>query len=466
MTHNNLSIFNFKKICNKNNGRNILKNAVTAVASILLFICSCKGLHYLYVKEDSHDRIWQHAYYEMQGKIDNLFVGSSHVYCGVDPSMLNTINGQVNYNRTTGGMKMDTAYYAIQEAVKRNEPDNVYLELYYYIHCGENGNLDDYAIRRSDWFFTDYMNPSLFKVRRRLEIGGIKNGLETWLPFVRFREHLFDYEYVKEVVETKQDDAYRDYTLCYATKEGETVFEVRDNGHEYNISTLAQSSLYADDIMELNDGNRMHPSSEKYLRKIITFCQEEGIGITLFVSPTYELQMISAGDYDCYYRQVKAIAEEYGIAYYDFNLCRTEYLDIQKLDCFFDISHLNAQGTALYTPFLWQVVSSSPEENEKYFHDSYQAKLAAENPQIFGIYNCGFETISEQTRLKRRIASNRETGLEYRITATPDEGTPYTIQDFSQNKDFTLPLGENGTVTIAARAADSPESVQTLEIDY
>lgn len=65
------------------------------------------------------------------------------------------------------------------------------------------------------------------------------------------------------------------------------------------------------------------------------------------------------------------------------------------------------------------------------------------------------------------VASNRDSEMEYKIILTPDEGEPYTVQDFDVNKVFYVAPEEEGTCMIAARMKVCPnEVVQTLEIRY
>lgn len=64
------------------------------------------------------------------------------------------------------------------------------------------------------------------------------------------------------------------------------------------------------------------------------------------------------------------------------------------------------------------------------------------------------------------VASNRDSGMEYRIIITPNEGEQYMIQDFDENKEFALPMSETGICTIVARMKEIPDDVQTLEINF
>lgn len=203
--------------------------------------------------------------------------------------------------------------------------------------------------------------------------------------------------------------------------------------------------------------------NESYCRKIIEYCQEKGISITLFVSPINELELISTLDYDDYVTKITELASEYGIPFYDFNLVREEYLPIQEDKYFMDEGHLNQYGAEMFTPFFYQVVTGEEKANEKYFYNSYAEKLRELPPTVYGVY---FEEPRGRTEKNMWIASNRDAEMEYRIILTPSEGDQYMVQDFDENKEFQVPSEEQGICTIVARTKNEPDVVQTIEINY
>lgn len=215
------------------------------------------------------------------------------------------------------------------------------------------------------------------------------------------------------------------------------------------------------DILE---DNPIGETSEEYLRRTIEYCQTKDIPITLFVSPIYELQLISTENYDNYVGQVRTIADEYGVEFYDFNLAKKEYLPIQQGDCFMDIGHLNDAGADMLTPFFYEVVSGGKSDNDRYFYDSYAEKIQNASPETYGIY---YRNIMDEGKAMRtfRVASSRDMGMEYRITISPNEGDGYVIQDFDENKEFTISANETGICTIEARMKETQDDVGTLEIN-
>lgn len=214
--------------------------------------------------------------------------------------------------------------------------------------------------------------------------------------------------------------------------------------------------------------NPMAKTSEAYLRKVIEYCQKRQIPITLFISPMYELQLISTEHYDYYLEQVRGIAEEYGVEVYDFNLAREEALPIQDTRYFRDLGHLNATGAELFTAFFHKVMSGDAAENQQYFYDTYEQKLAHAAPEVYGIYYRDEETEEgiEASYRNFFIASNKDEGMEYRVEMRPENADSYLLQNYSENRVFQVEVDEHGTCEVMYRMKDTPDAVKKIEIAY
>lgn len=57
-----------------------LKRSIKIVVFFILCFWGVKLLNYGYVREDDWSRIMLHHFYEDNGEIDNLYLGSSHVF--------------------------------------------------------------------------------------------------------------------------------------------------------------------------------------------------------------------------------------------------------------------------------------------------------------------------------------------------------------------------------------------------
>lgn len=418
-------------------------------------------LGFLYIDYESEpwERIMWHNYYAHSENIDNLFLGSSHVYYDIDPYMMDKLNQGNNFNLSSGSQLLNGSYYLLKEVNKTHKLSHVYLELYYDVSTGNYGNYyDNYAL---NWRNTDYMRWSSNKMEYIYFMCKKEHYPETVLPLLRYRSKLFDTEYIADQITHKSEKEYKDYKYTIKNEATDEIkVEYRDKGYCYNAGECRLFDISL--IWKKNkilDENPMTEDAELYLRRIIEFCRDEGIDITLFSSPVYELQMISVGNYDAYVKQIQKIAAEYGMNYYDFNLCKEEHFPIQSQENFFDIGHLNSVGAERFTAFLWKVT----EENRvDYFYDSYLEKLKNSEEAFYGL------VYSDDEEMRcYQIASNREKGMEYRIESLSEDGEDYIcLQDYSENKEFQMNGNEHGVFRIAVRKTGDQDAFRTCEIPY
>lgn len=431
-----------------------IKRIVQVLAGFFIFYGIAATLNFLYMAEgDSRiERDVWNDFYKNQGKISYLYLGSSHVYCDINPFMLDERNGQFNFDLATPGQLMDGTYYLLREADRENNLSNVYIELYYYVNVKENFNHREEPVKQysfRNWTILDDMKFSYNKFDYFRQSTQLEQWPDAILGFVRYRSKISDWGYIRNNVIQKCDPERK-----YKSEDFSRGYVPRNGVYQEQERLFMQEHILGEEPMA--------KTSEEYLRKAITYCQQREIPVTLFISPIYELQLISTEDYDNYVDQVRQIAEEYQVDFYDFNLVKEEYLPIQQMKYFSDVGHLNEVGSNLFTDFFWQVVSGNTSHNQKYFYDSYEQKLHKQKPMVYGLYY----RISEDNIRNIWIASNKGTEMEYRITCRPNEGEQYTVQDFHVNKEFTLDMGEQGTCVITYRIFNMPDTEQTIEIVY
>lgn len=185
-----------------------IRKGIEVLAAILIFVGIVHGLNYLYVEANGNYvryRILWHSYYEDRGKIDNLYLGSSHVFCNIDPQILDELNGQYNFNLATSLQALNGTFYLLREANQDNELSHVYLEMYYACNVNDTTINSDY---QNNWNNTDFMKPSLNKMEYMIANGGWDKCLENLFSFTRYRDKLGDGEYVKQVTAYKKETNY------------------------------------------------------------------------------------------------------------------------------------------------------------------------------------------------------------------------------------------------------------------
>lgn len=454
MTHGNLFTSNFKFL------KLFLIRTITVTAGVFLLFFVLRKFDFLYVKEDNWTRILWHNYYKTEN-IDNVFLGSSHVHCDIDPFILDEINGLDNFNMSIPFMRLNGAYYVLREMAQDHDLQNVYLELYYVPSTGAQGDVMSDTSLKWNWYISDYMKPTGNKVEFILSMCKRDKYLDTLFPFIRYREHIFDTPYVAELLALKMSDDYQNYKLRYENEKGEPTLEYRDKGYHYNLGVMPESTLAYPQEINLQTDGIIPANTEKYLRKIIEYCAGKNINLTLVINPIYETQILSTIGYDSYHQQVAAIADEYEVPFYDFNLCKSQYLDIMHREYFADAGHLNSRGAEIFTPFLGKVISGDTEDNQEYFCQTYEEKIRLDAPETYGLYYSAHDDMRQYT-----VASNRETEIEYKIVAVMENGEERILQDFSTNKNFELRSDEHGVLTIASRVKTLPGRQQTLQIEF
>ncbi len=451
-----------------------LRCVAGVLAGIFIFGEIVRGLNYLYVPENNADAMWYrimwNSFYEEQGNIDNVVLGSSHVFCDINPYLLDERNHQCNFNLSSPGQLMNATYYLLKEADKNNELSHVYIELFYLNNIkatfgGEEPITEKYF---NNWGNVDHMKMSLNKLAYMLTMTDVEKYPETWVQFIRYRTNLSDWGGIADTVNWKKSEDYLNYNYQFfyrETDECETVYGKK--GYYYTPSVFNETGRFFFQSTILQE-NPMAELSEQYLRKTIAFCQRKNIPVTLFVSPMYDLQLISTENYDNYVNQVRGIAEEYHVEFYDFNLVGEEYLPIQHPKYFMDGGHLNSVGADLFTDFFNQVMSGDIDVNKKYFYDSYKERLQNQEPEVYGIYYRDSKDSEDDGDLVRHmwIGSNRETEMEYRIIFMPYGKGQELIQDFSVNKEFKIESSsESGTLSVEYRLKTNPSFIQKIEIE-
>ena len=416
----------------------------------------CQLLNFVYVDINGYEwsRIMMHNFYEEED-IDCLYLGSSHVFYGMNPEIMDELNDKNNFNLATSRQRMIGSYYMLLEALRHHEIETVYLEMFYAILLAEN---DEVA---ASWWCSDYMKNSAVRWNFVVDAVQQEQYLETFLPFVRYRGQLFDEEYIREQLEQKMTKEYREFSYSVECGGGTTV-EYMPGGYYYSDIVLKESELTTRERIKFGD-QQISEESLEYLEKIIQLCKEENIEIVLYSTPMYELKLLGLENYDRYIEQVNMIAEKYGIKYYDFNLVKGEHLSIQDRKYFHDLHHLNVDGAELFTRFFYEVMQRTPEENEEYFYSSYIEKMVGEEGKVYGLL---YEKAEDTQFEKWKIASNWSEGMEYRIINSPSNGETTMVQDFSTEPYILIPIDGDGIYTIVSRRVDDIDSVSTMEIIY
>ncbi len=401
----------------------IIISAVFVINSVLSYI--------LIDDLDDEVRYAMHELYE-QEEIETLFLGSSHVFCGYDPRILDEISGENTYLAATPVQKVDGSYYLLKEALKNNQIKKVYLDMFYLQYRdipAERGSI------QMQWIYciTDNMKNNWNRIEFLLNASDCENYIEGFLPAARYGNYLLDRKRIERVIKSKRSSEYINY---------ENVPSAFYKGAYVIPGGVGNPEMIADlDNLEVAE-NIISEYSLKYLNKIVELCKEEEIELVLVTTPFTDFYVQALGNYNTFYAYMKEYAKTNAIEYCDFNLCRPELLVMEK-DDFVDYHHLSGKGAVKYsTVFAEMMASYDKMERQELFYDSVQEKMDDLSPRTMGI-------LLEKSKDEEGVyflstVANYDVDVEYRICTLDEQGTENElIQDFSDEK--MIKVSQEGT---------------------
>ncbi len=404
-------------------GAFIIISAVFVINSVLSYI--------LIDDLDDEVRYAMHELYE-QEEIETLFLGSSHVFCGYDPRILDEISGENTYLAATPVQKVDGSYYLLKEALKNNQIKKVYLDMFYLQYRdipAERGSI------QMQWIYciTDNMKNNWNRIEFLLNASDCENYIEGFLPSARYGNYLLDRKRIERVIKSKRSSEYINY---------ENVPSAFYKGAYVIPGGVGNPEMIADlDNLEVAE-SIISEYSLKYLNKIVELCKEEEIELVLVTTPFTDFYVQALGNYNTFYAYMKEYAKTNAIEYCDFNLCRPELLVMEK-DDFVDYHHLSGKGAVKYsTVFAEMMASYDKMERQELFYDSVQEKMDDLSPRTMGI-------LLEKSKDEEGVyflstVANYDVDVEYRICTLDEQGTENElIQDFSDEK--MIKVSQEGT---------------------
>lgn len=467
-----LSILHFKTFTKRN-----LKRFAGIIALVLVLMVEESILEYLLVDDDgTFERMMMHDFYKNTENIDNLYLGSSHVFCDLNPAVLDEINGKNNFNLSTSAQPLIASYYLLIEADKNNDLDCVYLDLWNGLLMEDNGIWKEPGELLTSWQVLDQMKFSANKLKWLLDSTDYRYVYLSAFPSIRYKNRLLDFDYLAEQLRNKTKSDYR----CYNDYENYV-----HKGYSYTDHT-ADELYCTTTVRKVEKPRKLSATAKEYLIKIIDYCDKNNIKLRLCANPVSDWAVCQTGDYDEYVMQMRELAAQYGLEYYDFNLCKKEYLDIEDNTFWSDNNHLNRCGAELYSNVFgtfFEKLEKGEIQSSDYFYDSYQEKLDNMEERVFGVVveeiederraeyfaSLGMESM-EGCRLFNlsTIDNLKSDGIEtyvYRVESGTKEMS--VLQDWDENSRYILPpSAESGKLYIKVRNVRTKEEYGEVDIEY
>lgn len=357
----------------------IFITGIFIIANILVF----------FLKDDknTYSRLVMYDFYD-QEQIDYLFCGASHVSHGVNPQFLSKELNKNCFCLGTSAQKISTTYFLIKEAINKYNPKTILVDLDFGMAIGEPKPFFEKKPSKDIYIVSSYLRNPLIKTQYLLSMTAPKYYINSFFPLGIYKDISLDpkvfIENIKSKIITKD---YFNYT-----------YKSKDSTYQRGGVILKNSQIEDGSFHSFEENISKIPESlniewQKYVKKIIDLCKQNDINLFFYSAPIPDYFLTVSGDYDLYHSFVKSFLASYGYVFYDFSLCKPEYLNLKDSD-YYDYNHLNKDGiekfTCIFSDFLAEKITS-----ERLFFSSYKEKKENQKPSIYGIV----------------IKQNEETGL-------------------------------------------------------
>lgn len=268
------------------------------------------------------------SYYKQpQETIDVLLMGNSGVGVNLSCEELWKDYGLSSYALWGYAAPFWNSYYYLKEAVKVNKPKILVLEV---------------ATVASTYEYQDEVPQYSNTIGIRNLINRIQ-AVQVSAPQDRWGDLVFGFP----VYHTRFSELTRDDFSYY--------FWNTDLENEKGEATLQylSSHLSLDDVSKITEVRHINQKQEKYLRKMIEYCQEENIQVILVKTP-----LPNRVPNQPYYNAVSEIANEYEIPFINFNLLDKE-CGLEEDDFYADNHHLNKNGARKVSSYLGKYIMSN-----------------------------------------------------------------------------------------------------------
>lgn len=335
-------------------------NMYRRVVSICFIIGAVTLILSLYVKRVSTSRECLYEYYNNipPNTIDVLCVGSSHTYCGINPVVMFKEYGIAAFDLAAGFQPIWCSYYYIEEALKKQNPQCIILDIY-----------------------TACFEPETFENTVQMNLNGMRLSDTKWKALTAYTCD-------------QKLDIFLEFPISHANYEKISAKDYYINPERYlgyyynnNIAQLNNINSERDMILSISDKLAIPLKSEEWLVKIIELCREEEIDLILVNAPipNYNESLQKNVNY------ISEIANKYDVPILD-GCVNYSQIGIDYTVDSMDDNHINYYGSVKYTKWIckylidnFELPNRCSDKKYKYWCKSCESLENKINEQI--IYN-------------------------------------------------------------------------------
>jgi len=308
----------------------MIKKLISAIFFSILLFFSFQFLNdFLFIKTEVTAA--KDLALEPKNSIDVFFLGTSHVYCGINPLEIWKQSGITSFDLVTNRQPIWASYVILKQSLKRQKPAVVFFDVLGATDYVE-GLIESDRGTHATHLAMDPIPLSLSKIMDVLRIDEIKNKQEMLFPVIYHHRRLLENELNSMDLLypfTRNRNILKGYVLSFKT-------EPEERSAPYPIQSIA-----------------LHPTAKEYLVKIIELCRKENIPLILFKTPAPSSENLLM--------QLNGIAElaaEFGVPWIDFNRL-VDQIHLDYSTDFVDAGHLNVFGAKKVSTYLSQYLKEN-----------------------------------------------------------------------------------------------------------
>ena len=405
-----------------------------------------------------YSRLTIHDLYTSEDNIDMLFLGSSHTYWQYDPSIIDSYLGVHSFNAGTSAQQLDTSYALLVEAGKKNSIDTVFLELCPSVKGIVYSEREDLS---PVYVVSDYMHFGLNKVKYLLNASQSAFYVNSFFPLLRNKDNYLDRGYVKNAFLRTTGKDFSHYSTPEVSSDTKQWYVER--GFLANNNAVENEDWKTSERLSMIKEEMFSSEELKALSKIADYCKKHSIRLILISTPLTDFNNAQPGNYDIGREQIASFAKENDLEFYDFNLCRPEYLTGESSK-YFDPSHMNYIGAEEYSDLVGRFFSGEIAEKDL-FYDSYEDKLKEMGNRVFGLA-ISVDTGEDEKTVHLEPVASTEFPVYVNVKSISSDGTEKTIMEDHILDDVHFDTEESGTLVVEVLGDSHAEVTNIIHIDY
>lgn len=317
-----------------------LRRVIVIFGKILLLFGILAGINFImtfvFVPADGFNgRMW--ATYEDATDVDTIYVGSSVTLAAFDTFAIDKIAGTKSINLGILQQDISQSKDTIELALSQREIKMVILGLQYFSlqFDSDEGSAVNfrYELANHQEHLLGRLSKSAAFVTQKERISQ-KNSINYFLPWVNNHVDIYGSAIIANVKNKLNGNTSK------PREEFEKIFW----GHDYH--------WYMEEYNSVDNYGKVEIPEEslEVLKEIAELCNQYGCELIVVNTPRPPYDVIRYGD--IYYEDeklIRAVLEENGAEYYDFEFITPELFDVTEPEYYYDFEHLNVDGTDAFS---------------------------------------------------------------------------------------------------------------------